>query len=58
MPIVDGQSVSPDEAIHRGLCPECGASLNVGTARNHAEGHWVVTQTPVDRLWKRDGASI
>ena len=40
MPNVDGKSLSPDEAMLLGLCPECGAPLIPRTARAHAESHW------------------
>jgi hypothetical protein len=40
MPIVDGKDISPDEAIHRGLCPECGVPLTPKSALSHALGHW------------------
>jgi hypothetical protein len=40
MPNVDGKLLSPDEAIGRGLCPECGVRLDPGTAPHHAQGHW------------------
>src|SRR5690348_11576421 len=40
MPIIDGKSVSPDHAIHQGLCPECGAKLDAKNALGHAQGHW------------------
>jgi hypothetical protein len=40
MPIIDGKNVSPDHAIHQGLCPECGAKLDHRTALPHAQGHW------------------
>jgi hypothetical protein len=40
MPIIDGKTVSPDHAIHQGLCPECGARLDHKTALPHAQGHW------------------
>jgi hypothetical protein len=40
MPIVDGRNILPDEAMHRGLCPECGAPLTPRTALAHANGHW------------------
>ena len=39
MPVVDGKSISPDEAIHRGLCPECGAPITPRTALP-AHDHW------------------
>src|SRR5229473_5954372 len=40
MPNVDGKSLSPDEAMLLGLCPECGTPLIPRTARAHAESHW------------------
>jgi len=40
MPIVDGKDISPDEAMHRGLCPECGTAVTPRTARAHADDHW------------------
>jgi hypothetical protein len=40
MPIIDGRDVTPDHAIHQGLCPECGAALNPKSALSHAQGHW------------------
>lgn len=40
MPLVDGKNLSPDEAIHLGLCPECGAPVTPGTAISHARSHW------------------
>ena len=41
MPIVDGRNISPDEAMRRRLCPECGAPLSTAqTARGHAQDHW------------------
>ncbi len=40
MPIIDGKEVSPDHAIHQGLCPECGAKLSPQNALGHAQGHW------------------
>jgi hypothetical protein len=40
MPIIDGKTVSPDHAIHQGLCPECAAKLDYKTALPHAQGHW------------------
>src|SRR5712692_2184153 len=40
MPIIDGKNVSPDHAIHQGLCPECAAKLDYKTALSHAQGHW------------------
>jgi len=40
MPIIDGKNVSPDHAIHQGLCPEGAAKLDYKTALSHAQGHW------------------
>ncbi len=40
MPNVDGKSLTPDEAMLLGRCPECGAPLIPRTARSHAESHW------------------
>jgi hypothetical protein len=40
MPIVDGRTISPDEAIHLGLCPECAVQITPRTAINHARSHW------------------
>jgi hypothetical protein len=40
MPIVDGKLIEPDDAIHRGLCPECGAQITPRTALAHARSHW------------------
>src|ERR1700686_5265709 len=40
MPLVDGRDISPDEAIHRGLCPECAAAITPRTALTHARSHW------------------
>jgi hypothetical protein len=40
MPMVDGELVSPDDAIRRGMCPECGVALRSEAARSHAESHW------------------
>lgn len=41
MPMVDGDSISADDAMRRGLCPECGAPLTTADmARAHADDHW------------------
>jgi hypothetical protein len=40
VPNVDGELVSPDDVIRRGLCPECGKRLDIKSARHHAEDHW------------------
>jgi hypothetical protein len=40
MPIVDGNDVSPDEAMLLGLCPECGQPLIPKNARAHASSHF------------------
>jgi hypothetical protein len=40
MPIIEGKNVSPDHAVHQGLCPECGATLTPKSALSHAQGHW------------------
>jgi hypothetical protein len=42
MPNVNGKSLSPDEAMLLGLCPECGAPVTPRVARSHAENHWGV----------------
>lgn len=40
MPNVNGKSLSPDEAMLLGLCPECGVTVTPRVARSHAESHW------------------
>ena len=41
MPMLDGESISPDEAMRRGLCPECGVPFTTAQmARAHADDHW------------------
>jgi hypothetical protein len=58
MPIVDGKSVSPDDAMHRGLCPECGTPLTPRIARGHAKITGATIQPPLVYLKKGDDASI
>jgi outer membrane scaffolding protein for murein synthesis (MipA/OmpV family) len=41
MPMVDGDSISADDAMRRGLCPECGAPpTTADMARAHADDRW------------------
>jgi hypothetical protein len=40
MPNVDGKSLTPEEAMLLGRCPECGTPLIPRIARSHAESHW------------------
>lgn len=39
-PIVNGESLTPDEAIAKNLCPECGGDLVATSAIGHRNGHW------------------
>lgn len=40
MPIVDGKIISPDEALARHRCPECGADFKTVSAQGHRQRHW------------------
>jgi len=40
MPYVNGKTVSPDEAIAQGLCPETGIDLKTVNVRQHADRLW------------------
>jgi hypothetical protein len=40
MPLVDGQNMSPDDAIADHRCPECGVSLKAINPIAHRKAHW------------------
>lgn len=40
MPLKDGEYISPDDAISKGLCPECAADLTKINAIAHRASHW------------------
>lgn len=40
MPMVNGELLTPDDAMRRELCPECGVPLRPATARAHAANQW------------------
>jgi hypothetical protein len=42
MPLVEGKDVSPDDAMAKGLCPECGADLTKTNPIAHFRSHWKV----------------
>ena len=42
MPNVDGQFVTPDVALERDHCPECGADFSEVDAIAHRREHWHV----------------
>lgn len=40
MPLIDGVETSPDDAIAKDCCPECGKDLTKIHARSHRNEHW------------------
>lgn len=40
MPLVAGKLATPDEAIAKDLCPECGADLTKESPIAHRNTHW------------------
>jgi hypothetical protein len=40
MPLVDGQLMSPDDAIAANRCPECGKDLTQVNPIAHRKSHW------------------
>jgi hypothetical protein len=41
-----GQAVAPDKLAEAGLCPECGARLDVVDHDTHIAGHWPKERSP------------
>ncbi|MGA7885879.1 MAG: hypothetical protein WCA44_09060 [Acidobacteriaceae bacterium] len=40
MPLVDGKLMSAQDALAKGLCPECGADFKTENAIAHLNSHW------------------
>lgn len=40
MPMAKGQPATPEQAMKRGCCPECGEVLDGLDARSHRDNHW------------------
>jgi hypothetical protein len=40
MPLVNGELISPDDAMAKGLCPECGDDLRTQNPIAHRRSHW------------------
>lgn len=40
MPLVNGQYISPDDAIAKDLCPECGKDLKTVNPLAERRSHW------------------
>src|SRR5579862_2620755 len=48
------EDISPEEALSRGLCPECGADFKIVNALGHRRTHWMV-EPPRDELYGGEG---
>jgi hypothetical protein len=48
MPLVDGKLVTPEAALAKGLCPECGDNFKDSNAVAHFNIHWK-TEPPNDK---------
>lgn len=40
MPLFEGEDISADDAMAKGLCPECGHDLKAENAVAHLNSHW------------------
>lgn len=47
MPRVGDKMLTPEEAIAKALCPECGAGITEKSAKPHALSHWPETIKPL-----------
>lgn len=46
MPNYKGYPVTPDEAVKKGLCAECGCDMTDVDVQSHNAGHWPHTENP------------
>ena len=46
MPLANGVDITPDDAIAKGLCPECGQDLKKSNPIAHRKSHWKVQPIP------------
>lgn len=40
MPVAKGQFATPEQALKRGCCPECGIELAGLSVEHHSRTHW------------------
>jgi hypothetical protein len=40
MPLFEGKNISPDDALAKGLCPECAVDLRKVNPIAHRKTHW------------------
>jgi hypothetical protein len=46
MPLVDGKTITPDDAIAQNRCPECGDDLKASNPIAHRKSHWKAPPPP------------